>query len=693
MSTEPTGVETHVFKAEVNRVLGLVINSLYSHPEVFLRELVSNASDALDRLRYRAVTDHSLLADGPPARVRLVPDAEAGTLTVEDTGVGMTHDELVENLGTVARSGTQRFVEALEKRAEEVKDGGDVSQIGQFGVGFYSGFLVADRVDVITRAAGADAAAWRWSSDGQESFSVEPAERETRGTAVVLHLKEDHRGFLEPWQLRRLVERYSDFIDHPIELQVTPISDDPDSAEDADDAPTSSPEWEQINKASALWQRPKGELSDDEYAAFYQHLTRDFEAPAARTHFKVEGTRLFTGLLFVPARPPFDLFSPQSRHGVRLYVKRVFIMDDCEELLPRWLRFVRGVVDSDDLPLNVSREILQDSAVVRFIQKQVTKKALDMLDALATDDSEAYAKVWESYGVVLKEGVHLAFEHRERLARLLRFRSSAGPGWVSLDEYVDRMPEGQEAIYIVLGTSLASVSASPHLEALRQRGYEILYLTDPIDEWVVSGLREHRDKKLVSAMKADLDLGQDEDAGGESKGDTIAALITRFEAVLGDAVQSVRASTRLTTSPACLVVPEGGLHSHVERMLRASDHGLDLPGTRPILELNPTHPVVSRLAALHADDGESDELSRWIQLVHDQALLAEGSPITDPAGFAARLSRLMGDALGVTVPEPQVEPAAPVTPPPAVAPEADAAQAEAPADAKSGDDTVVAPVS
>ncbi len=688
MSTEPTGVETHEFKAEVNRVLSLVINSLYSHPEVFLRELVSNASDALDRLRYRAVTDHGLLKDSPPARVRLIPDEASGTLTIEDTGVGMTHDDLLENLGTVARSGTQRFISALEQKAEQAKDGGDVNLIGQFGVGFYSGFLVADRVDVITRAAGSDEAAWRWSSDGQESFSLEPAERAFHGTSVTLHLGDDHKEFLQPWQLKRLVERYSDYIDHPIELRVEPLPapEDADADADADeDAPAAEPvvEWEQINKANALWQRPKTELSDEDYDAFYQHLTRDFEAPATRTHFKVEGTRLFTGLLFVPGRPPFDLFSPQAAHGVRLYVKRVFIMDDCEELLPRWLRFVRGVVDSDDLPLNVSREILQDSAVVRFIQKQVTKKCLDMLDRLAKDDAEAYAKVWEAYGVVLKEGVHLAFEHRERLARLLRFRSSAEAGWVSLDTYVDRMPEEQEAIYIVLGTSLAAAAASPHLEALRKRGYEILYLTDPIDEWVVSGLREHRDKKLVSAMKADLDLGGEEGGDDEAPSDGLASLITRFEGELADQVGSVRTSNRLTTSAACLVVPEGGLHAHVERLLRASEHAPDVPGTRRILELNPAHPVVERLAELNTADGESDDVARWIHLVHDQALLAEGSPIRDPAGFATRLSQLMGAALGVTVPEPEV-----------VMPTAPAAEDAATADPEpSDDDAVAAPAS
>lgn len=676
-----TTPETHPFQAEVSQVLELVINSLYSHREIFLRELISNASDAVDRLRYRSLTDKGLTGTEGPAAIRLLIDHEAGTLTVRDFGLGMTHDELMKNLGTVAHSGTKAFLEAIKQ------DSGDVSQIGQFGVGFYSAFLVADRVDVVSRAAEGEEV-WCWSSDAKSSFTLEPSEREHSGTDVVLHLGDDHAEFLDEWRLRGLVKKYSDYIPHPIELQVeraqpveTTETDTESTESESAEAESAEPEgaaaegadgesaepatvmvasWEQINSGSALWQRSKSDISDDDYEAFYKHLTHDWEGPLTRSHFKVEGTKLFTGLLFVPTRPPFDLFSPDTRHGVRLYVRRVFIMDDCDELLPRWLRFVRGVVDSDDLPLNVSREMLQDSTVVQFIRKAVTKKALDMIAGLSKDeDQTAYETLWDSYGVVLKEGLHLSPEHKGKLGGLLRFKSSHGDGWTSLDAYLERMPEGQDAIYVVMAHSLTAAKSSPHAEALEARGYEVLYLTDPIDEWVVNALEGWDDadgnsRPLVSAMRADLKLDEPEESGEDKEQREEAAgalkeLLARFSSVLGERVSEVRISRRLTSSPACLVVPDGAMHAHVERLLRAQERGQGFPSARRILELNGDHRVIGRLRELHTADAESTEVAEWIELIHDQALLAEGSPIEEPAATATRMTRLMEAALGVTI--------------------------------------------
>jgi molecular chaperone HtpG len=644
-ATHASGPETHAFQADVGKVLDLVIHSLYSQREIFLRELISNASDALDKLRYRSLTDHALAQDDVPREIRVIPDAKAGTVTIEDTGIGMSHEDLVNYLGTVARSGTRDF--KAESRAPGAEEGSaspdEVSLIGQFGVGFYSSYLVADRVDVVTRAAGPDATAWRWSSDARESYTLEPAERATHGTTVTLHLRDEEKGFAESWRLQDLVRRYSDYIDHPIMLVTPPAAADDADDEEADD---DAGEPRQINTGGALWKRAKDTISDEDYASFYKHVTHDFSDPLARAHFTVEGTRMFTGLLFVPSRAPFDMFSPDPSHGVRLYVKRVFIMDECDALLPRWLRFIRGVIDSDDLPLNVSRETLQDSAVVRFIQKQVTRKALDMLDEVAAD-AEKYATAWREFGLVLKEGVHLAPEHRDRIGKLLRFSSSAGDELTSLDAYVERMPEGQTSIYYVMAQSLEAAKSSPHLEALRQRGFEILYLTDPIDEWVVMGLPKWGEHTLVSAMKAGMDLkpaDENEEKERAAAKEAVSGVLERFRSVLGDSVGEVRASSRLTDSPVCLVVPEGSMHAHVERLLRQQDRGMGMPETRRILEVNPTHPLITRLQDM-ADAGTTGALDESIRLLYDQALLAEGSPLEDPAGFAKRLLAVMGKAL------------------------------------------------
>jgi molecular chaperone HtpG len=638
------------FQAEVSQILDLVIHSLYSHKEVFLRELISNASDALDKLRFRALTEPSLLAGDLPLEIRLVPDAKAGTLTLEDSGVGMGRDELIANLGTIAHSGTRELLEQM-KRAGKT----DASFIGQFGVGFYSAYLVADRVVVESRAAGATEA-FRWSSDAKSGFLVEPIERAATGTSVVLHLKEDQREFLEAWKLEELVRRYSDFVAYPILVQTER------TVGTGDDAKTETT-FETANRASALWQRPRAEITDEQHAEFFKHLTHEGDEPLARAHFTVEGTQVFTALLYIPKHPPM-FESHEEKRGVRLFVKRVFIMDDARELLPPWMRFLRGVVDSDDLPLNVSRETLQDSQIVRTIKRQVTKKVLDLLEELAKEKPADFATFWRSWGVSLKEAVATDWEHKERVAKLLRYPSSksAAPvgeavegaekpadgaedtkkddSLVSLETYVARMPEGQPGIYYVLGESEKTLASSPHIEALAKRGYEVLFLTDPVDELVADALRTFEGKPLVSAMRADLKLGDGEqEKTREAQSKELEPFLARVKAVLADQVAEVRVSARLTDSPCCLVVGEGQHHAYLEQVLRR--HGREAMPAKRTLEINAEHPLVASLKAEFERDAASPRLVEWIELLHDQALLTEGSKIADPNRFARRLTELL----------------------------------------------------
>jgi molecular chaperone HtpG len=654
---EAPAKEQHRFQAEVSQVLHLVIHSLYSHKEIFLRELISNASDALDRLRFRSITEPGLLSDGEPLEIRIHPDRERGTLTLEDTGVGMTKDELVKDLGTVARSGSKAFLEALQKGGQK-----DLSLIGQFGVGFYSAYLVADKVEVVSRAAG-KSEAWRWTSDATESFTVEPAERSERGTTIVLHLKKDQLEFVETWRLKSLITRYSDYVSHPIKLAVEKTE-----GEGKDVKKTTV--LEQVNRGNALWQRPKSEITSEQYDELYQHLTHDTEPPLARTHFKVEGTQEFAALLFVPKHPPFELRVSHKARGIQLFVKRVLIMEECEDLLPEWLRFVRGVVDSDDLPLNVSREILQDSQAARTIKKQLVKATLDMLDALAAkkpDEKEAeatvpegevtprppsegdYAVFWESFGVMIKEGLAVDYEHKERLAKLARWESSKGAGLTSLADYVIRMPLRQEAIYYVLGESKAAVESSPHLEELKKRGYEVLYMTDPVDEWAAEAIGEYEGKKVVSAMRADLKFEDTPEKKKEKEESTtqLRPLLDKMKSVLGDAVVDVRVSDRLTESPSCLVLAGDGPHAFVDRLLR--ERGKNVPHAKRALEINPSHPVILALRALAEKQPDAERLKDWIEVLYDQALLTEGSALVDPNRFARRVTALMTEAAkGVT---------------------------------------------
>ena len=627
---------THSFKAEVSQVLHLVVNSLYSHKEVFLRELVSNASDALDKRRFEAVT-HPEMATESDLKIQLSADSAAGTLTISDNGIGMNAAELELNLGTIARSGTREFLDKMQK-AREASDQG-LQLIGQFGVGFYSAYLVADRVDVITRRAG-EAAAYRWSSDAQSSFTIEPAERAEAGTTLVLRIKEDQKEFLNAGRLRELVRRYSDYIGHPIEIAVPPKP-----AKEGEPEAESATTFERINQASALWQRPASEVTEEQYTEFYRHLTHDFEAPLGHRHFKVEGTQEFAGLLFLPKRAPFDLYDPAAKHGIRLHVRRVFVMDDCAELLPNFLRFVRGVVDSEDLPLNVSREILQDSKLVRVIKKQVVNHTLAMIEELAGKDAEVFAKFWADFGAVIKEGIHFESEHRDRIAKIVRYESSTQAGLTTLGDYVSRMKEGQKAIYYATGTSRALLDASPHLETLKKRGYEVLFMTDGVDPFAVTSLNEFEGKPLVSAMDENLELGEEqlseeEKATEAEQKKQAEPLVERFKAVLASKVGEVRLSTRLTDSPVCLVIPEGGMAPHIERLMMARQMGI--PAQKRILELNPGHPLIQNLE--RRDKVEPGNVAAWIELLYDQALIAEGSPLENPAAFAQRLTSLLTSA-------------------------------------------------
>ncbi|MCA3007284.1 MAG: molecular chaperone HtpG [Phycisphaerales bacterium] len=622
--------EKHVFQAEVNEVLALVVNSLYSHREVFLRELISNAADAIDQLNFRALTDHALLGDDKELRIELIRDDQAGTLTIRDNGVGMTREEMIGNLGTIARSGSKKLMQSLS--AEQKKD---VTLIGQFGVGFYSAFLVADSVTVVSRKAGSDEA-WSWRSEAKGDFEVAPAERAGRGTDVVLKLKDDAKDYLGEWQVREVVTRYSDYVRWPIRMQI-----------DRGGGDDKKLEWATINQASALWTRGKADVTDQQHRDFYRSLSQDWADPLAWTHFKVEGAHELTGLLYLPAKAPMDLVE-RRKSGVKLFVKRVFIMDDAQEIVPEWLRFVRGVVDSEDLPLNVSREILQRDATTRFIKKQVVGKTLTLLEELAAEGeterevdgekakTDRYLTFWGEFGRLLKEGVYHDVDARDRLAKLLRFRSTKDEGWHGLQQYVARMPAGQTAIYFVAADSLPTAKASPHIEALQKRGFEVLLLTDAIDEWVVDALRSFDGKDFVSAAKGALDLPESDadKQAKEAKEKELAPVTERMQQALAERVKTVRVTDRLTDSPACLVSDEHGMSARQERVLR--DAGHDVPQQKRILELNADHAVVQKLAGL--DDAQ---FADWSALLYDQALLAEGTLPSDPAAFARRLTALM----------------------------------------------------
>jgi molecular chaperone HtpG len=621
------------FQAEVKQLLHLMIHSLYSNKEIFLRELVSNASDAADKLRFEAIANGALYENDSELKIRVAFDRAQRTITISDNGIGMSREEAVANLGTIARSGTREFFQKLS--GDEQKD---AALIGQFGVGFYSGFIVADKMTVETRRAGASAAdGVRWESRGDGEFSVETIERAQRGTSITLHLREGEDELLSGWRLKSLIQKYSDHIALPIVMQ----KEEWDSEKSAY---VLKDEDETVNQASALWTRSKNEITDEQYTQFYGHLTHDHEAPLAWTHNRVEGRSEYTQLLYLPTRAPFDLWDRSQRGGLKLYVKRVFIMDDAEQLLPSYLRFVRGVIDSNDLPLNVSREILQESRDVKAIRDGVSKRALSMLEDLAENAKDKYTTFWNAFGQVLKEGVGEDQANRERVLKLLRFASThtdSAEQTVSLADYVARMKDAQTKIYYVTGESWVAARNSPHLEVFRKKGVEVLLLTDRVDEWMLSFLNEFDGKPLASVARGDLDLGaldDEEKKAQEAAGETFKPLLESMTQTLKDQVKEVRLTFRLTDSPSCLVADEGDMSGYLQRMLKAA--GQKAPQARPILEINPEHPLVKRLNAEQAD------LADWSHLLYEQALLAEGGTLEDPASYVKRANALLLASLG-----------------------------------------------
>ncbi len=620
--------KTLSFQAEVQQILHLVTHSLYSNKEIFLRELVSNASDACDKLRFEALDKPELWEDQPELNVRVFFNAEAKTITIRDNGIGMSAEEAVAHLGTIAKSGTREFLGKLE--ADKKKD---ANLIGQFGVGFYSGFIVADRMTVETRRAGAaPAEGVRWSSTGTGDFEVETIERAARGTDVILHLREGEEEFLSAWKLKSIIGKYSDHLNLPV-LMKKQTWDEEKSAQVETD------EWEPANKAQALWTRSKSDITDTEYQAFYKQISYDSDAPLAYTHNRVEGRTEYTQLLYVPKKAPFDLWNRDKRGGVKLYVKRVFIMDDAEALMPVYLRFVKGVIDSADLPLNVSRELLQESRDVKAIREGSTKKVLGMLEDVAENQKEVYAEFWAQFGTVLKEGIGEDHNNRERLAKLFRFASTHADSGVSFADYVGRMKEGQDAIYVITADSLSAARSSPQLEIFRKKGIEVLLLTDRVDEWMLSHLYEFDGHSLTSVAKGAVDLGQlqdeEEKKQAEAAAEAAKPLVERLKKSLAERAKDVRVTTRLVDSPACIVADEGDMSGHLARMLKAA--GQDAPKSLPILEINTEHALVKKLDSAEGSE-RFDDLAN---IVFDQAVLAEGGVLEDPAAYVRRVNALL----------------------------------------------------
>lgn len=626
-SAKAETAQVHAFQAETRQVLQLMIHSLYSNKEIFLRELVSNASDALDRLRFAAVQDKDLLADHGELQIEIEADREAGTLTLRDNGIGMSHDEVMQNIGTIAHSGTRKF---LEQMGEQDKSASQL--IGQFGVGFYSAFIVADSVTLLTRKAGAEAEQGvRWNSDGGGEFSIEPATLEHSGTSVILQLKEAEKEFLQEWTLRSLVGRYSDHIAFPIRLLT--------SNENKEGEKES--EWQQVNKATALWARPKAEISDEEYQAYYKHVSHDGDDALCWSHNKVEGTQNYTTLLYIPKKAPLDLMLQRDeRQGLKLYVNRVFIMDAAQSLLPQYLRFVRGVVDSQDLPLNVSRELLQENELLNKIRAAVTRRSLDMLDRLAKDNPDEFKSFWKEFGTVIKEGVVEDMANRERILKLLRLASTfdeTSGVLTDLPAYVERMKEGQDAIYYITAEHDKAARNSPHLEVFRRKGVEVLLLSDRVDEWMMSYLHEFDGKPFKSVAKGAIDLAAVNAAATDDKdtGSLDEDLLKRVAEALGEQVSEVRSSQRLTESAACLVLDEQEIAIHLQQMLRQA--GQEIPESHPALELNPDHPLVKRLT----EEFDTERFDSLAQVLFEQAMLSEGGVLPDPAGFVRRINAML----------------------------------------------------
>ncbi|MGP0868694.1 molecular chaperone HtpG [Serratia sp. CY81684] len=617
------GQETRGFQSEVKQLLHLMIHSLYSNKEIFLRELISNASDAADKLRFRALSAPELYAGDGELRVRLSFDKEQRTLTIADNGIGMRREEVIENLGTIAKSGTKAFLESIG--SDQAKDS---QLIGQFGVGFYSAFIVADKVTVRTRAAGAaDDEGVFWESAGEGDYTIADITKETRGTEITLHLREGEDEYLDAWRLRSVIGKYSDHIALPVEIE---------SKNEEDDTVT----WEKINKAQALWTRSKADVTDEEYKEFYKHIAHDFTDPLSWSHNRVEGKQEYTSLLYIPAQAPWDMWNREHKHGLKLYVQRVFIMDDAEQFMPNYLRFVRGLIDSNDLPLNVSREILQDSRVTQNLRGALTKRVLQMLDKLAKDDAEGYQKFWQQFGLVLKEGPAEDNGNQEAIAKLLRFATTHGDSsaqTVSLEEYVGRMAEGQEKIYYITADSYAAAKSSPHLELFRKKGIEVLLLSDRIDEWMMSYLTEFDGKPFQSVSKADeaLDKLADETEEQKAAEKQLEPFIERVKTLLGDRVKDVRLTHRLTDTPAIVVTDADEMSTQMAKLFAAA--GQQAPEVKYIFELNPEHALVKRAS----DVGDNEHFAEWIDLLLDQALLAERGTLEDPNLFIRRMNKLL----------------------------------------------------
>ena len=631
---QSTAPKEHLsFQTEVKQLLKLMIHSLYSNKEIFLRELISNASDAADKLRFEGLADSALFETDPDLKIRVSYDPSDRTLTIADNGIGMSRQEVIDHIGTIAKSGTREFFSALT--GDQAKD---ANLIGQFGVGFYSAFIVADKVTLITRRAGLTAEhGVRWESAGEGDYTLETVEKTGRGTEVILHLREEEDSLLSGWQIRTIIRKYSDHITLPILMKKEEWSKEKSANEITD-------EDETVNQASALWARPKSDITQDQYHEFYKHVAHDFEPPLAYVHAKVEGKQEYTQLLYIPSKAPFDLFDREHRHGIKLYVRRVFIMDDAEQLLPNYLRFVRGVIDSNDLPLNVSREILQESKDIESIRAGAVKKVLSLIEDLAQgeegSDQEKFKTFWKEFGQVLKEGVGEDYANRERIAKLLRFVSTHTDGddqSVSLNDYIGRMKVGQEKIYYVTADSLKSARSSPHLEIFRKKGIEVILLSERVDEWLATNLTEFEGKSLQSIAKGSLDLGGLEDESEkkeqEKEADEYKDLTERIKGVLGEQVKEVRVTLRLTESPACLVSESHDMGGNLERLLKSA--GQKVNHAKPILEINPHHPMVQRLKY------EEERFVDWSHILFDQALLAEGGQLEDPAGFVKRLNELL----------------------------------------------------
>lgn len=615
------------FKTEMKQMMDIIIHSLYSHKEIFLRELISNAADAIDKVRFESLTKADLLEDNSEWKIKIISDQENGTLTVSDNGIGMSRDTIVEDLGTIARSGTRAFLENVkDSQATDLPD-----LIGQFGVGFYSAFMVADKVTVLSRVPGDKANGVKWESDGKGEFTIETVEKESRGTDVILHLREDEKEFLSEWKLREGVKKFSDFIEHPIVMDV----------EREDDEKNKTVTEEVLNSQQAIWLRPKSELNDEQYNEFYKHISHDFTDPAKSIHYAAEGVIEFKALLYLPSRRPFDLFFPEAKGGLHLYIKRVFIIDDCKDLMPEYLRFVKGVVDATDLPLNVSREMLQHNPQLEKIKKNLTGKVLGTLDEMKEKTYDQYVSFYKEFGPVMKEGVHTDFENKDKLADLLLYHSTKTEPdtYVALSDYVDAMPSDQGDIYYLAGENLEDMRGSPYLEIFKARGHEVLFMCDPIDEWVTQGLHEYKGKALKAVDKGDV-KGDKKDENKKKKDEkTFKDVLAFLNDKIAD-VKDVRLSSRLKDSASCLVADEGDMSAHMERLMQKMGRG-EQPESRRILELNGGHACVTALQQLYAQNGDDPRIEDYGRLLYDQAVIAEGSKISDPSAFIRRINDLM----------------------------------------------------